>query len=485
MGRLKSVKQVALLVGPLLVVVVPIVIDIPGHPQAAFMLGIALWMALWWMSECTPLAATALIPLIAFPLTGIATAKETAPRYMTSTIFLFLGGFLIAQAMERSGLHRRIALFVLSRWHASLTQIVCGFAVATAFLSMWISNTATTMLMATIAMALLSRLEEAFDADQMRTVASAFLLTIAYAANIGGMGTPIGTPPNLVFLETMKVHAPGKAPSFLQWMFLGVPVVIAGLGALYLLLGRRLRSLPWSTSAVGSIDAEIKTLGPMQREERFVATVLGLTAFAWMTRQGIQGDGFSLPGWSALLLYAGVDDGTVAIAASLSLFVIPLKEGRPVLDRDAFGRLPWGILLLFGGGFALAMGMKRSGLSGFIGSQMAFLTNVSPLFMMFGIALVVTFLTEITSNTATTQVLLPILAAVSLGSQQDVTLFLATATLSASCAFMLPVATPPNAIVFGTNRVPMRDMMRAGLKLNLIMPFVIVSIVWIVRSLLP
>jgi len=483
--QLIKLKQTVLLLGPLLAVFSPLVLEVPGHPQAAFMLGIALWMALWWMTECAPLAVTALIPLLGFPLTGIATAKEVAPRYMSSTIFLFLGGFLLAQAMEKSGLHRRIALMILARWHASLTQIVCGFALSTAFLSMWISNTATTMLMATIAVGVLARLDAQMEQEEMRQLASSLLLTIAYAANIGGMGTPVGTPPNLVFLETMKTQAPEHALSFLQWMLLGVPVVAAGLGVLYLLFGRSLRHLSWSSSAAGSIADEVKTLGPMQREEGFVAAVLGFTALAWMSRQGIQGDGFSLPGWSALLPHPGVDDGTVAMAASLCLFLVPIKAGKPVLSRKAFGRLPWDILLLFGGGFALAMGMKRSGLSEAIGDQMAFLAEVSPLLMMAGIALVVTFLTEITSNTATTQVLLPILAALALGSQQDVTLFLATATLSASCAFMLPVATPPNAIIFGTGRVPIRDMMRAGLKLNLVMVAVIVPIVWLVRSFLP
>ncbi|MFQ5779261.1 MAG: SLC13 family permease [Nitrospiria bacterium] len=478
-------KRTALIVGPLLGGVAPLLVETPGHPKAPMMLGIALWMALWWMTECVPLPVTALIPLVAFPFTGIATAKETAPRYMTGIIFLFLGGFLIAQAMERIGLHRRIALMILSRWHASLIQIFAGFAGATAFLSMWISNTATTMLMATIAMALIARLERELEPGQMRMIAPALLLTVAYSANIGGMGTPVGTVPNLVFLETISTHAPEQALSFLQWMALGIPVVVAGLAVLYFLLGRPVRRLPWTASAIGTLEAEVDQLGPMRREERFVAWVLGITALAWMTRTGIVTEGITLPGWSALLPDKGVDDGTVAIAASLLLFLIPAKEGHPVLERDAFGRLPWGILILLGGGFALAMGMQRSGLSEVIGAQLAFLTKVSLPLMMLGIAVAVTFLTEITSNTATTQVILPILAAVALGSNHDMTLLLATATLSASCAFMLPVATPPNAIVFGTERIPMQAMMRAGIKLNLIMPFVIVTVVWLIRPLLP
>ncbi len=482
---LRNIKQIALITGPLLALLVPVLFDIQAHPQAAAMLGIALWMALWWMTECVPLAVTALIPLIAFPLTGIAAGKETAPRYMTSTIFLFLGGFLIAQAMEATGLHRRLALFILSRWNASLTQILIGFALATAFLSMWISNTATTMLMATIALAVLSRLDRELKPEEMKVVASTLLLTIAYSANIGGMGTPVGSPPNLVFLETMKRTFPENVPSFLQWMMIGVPVVIAGLTVLYFMEGRRLRHLPWSESAVTMLKQEAQGLGPMRGDERFVAAILSLTALAWMTREGIAGEGFSIPGWSALLPHKGLDDGTVAIAAALTFFVVPIKQGVPILDRAAFARLPWHILLLFGGGFAMAMGMERSGLSEVIGNQMAFLADVSPLVMMLGLALSVTFLTEITSNTATTQVLLPILAAVAVGSGQDAVLLLATATLSASCAFMLPVATPPNAIVFGTDRVPMSAMMKAGFKLNLVMALVIVAIVRLLRFVLP
>jgi len=479
-----KIKPAVLMLGPLLAVLIPVFVPILDYPKAPFMLGIALWMALWWMTECVPLAVTALIPLIAFPLTGIAPANATAPRYMTSTIFLFMGGFFIAQAMEKTGLHRRIALFILSRWHANLLQIVAGFASATAFLSMWISNTATTMLMVTIAMAVISRLEAQFSVKELKVFTASLLLCVAYAANIGGMGTPVGSPPNLIFMETMKSVAPDRAPGFLQWMMIGVPMVVLGLAVLYFLLGRKLRRLPWSAAAFGPIKDEGAHLGKMSREEIYVGTVLLMTALAWMTRQGIRGEHFVIPGWSSLLPYPGVDDGTVAIVAAFALFVIPMA-GRPILDLSAFARLPWHILILFGGGFAMAMGMQRSGLSAVIGNQMAFLGGVAPFFMLLGIALMMTFLTEITSNTATTQVILPILAAVATGSGHDITLLLVTATLSASCAFMLPVATPPNAIVFGTDRVPMQAMMRAGIQLNVVMAFVIVMLVLAIRTIFP
>ncbi|HHO68537.1 MAG TPA: SLC13/DASS family transporter [Gammaproteobacteria bacterium] len=449
------------------------------------MLGIATWMALWWMTECVPLAVTALIPVIAFPLTGIATARDTAPRYMTSIMFLFVGGFLIAQALETSGLHRRIALAILRRLHRSPVQILAGFALATAFLSMWISNTATTMLMVTIALAVLKRLDALFDEAQMARLAPALLLLIAYAANIGGMGTPVGTVPNLVLLENLRTYAPALVPGFLQWMLVGVPMVVLGLLVLLWLLGRPLRSLPWSHAVADGLEDEWRRLGRPGRGERLVAWVLGLTALAWMTRQGIQGEGFSLPGWSALLPYPGIDDGTVAMAGALLLFLVPVHERSPLLGAEAIQRLPWGILILLGGGFALAFGMKESGLSLWVGQQLRLFEAVPLPLMLLGIALAITFLTEITSNTATTQILLPVLAGVALADGHDLLRVLLTATLAASCAFMLPVATPPNAIVFGSGRIPMQAMMRAGIRLNLTLPLLIVALVLALRPLLP
>ncbi|NOY61921.1 MAG: SLC13/DASS family transporter [Gammaproteobacteria bacterium] len=449
------------------------------------MLGIAAWMALWWLTECVPLAVTALIPLIAFPLTGIASAKETAPRYMSSIMFLFIGGFLIAQALERTGLHKRLALVVLSRFHHSPLQILLGFSVTTAFLSMWISNTATTMLMVTIAIAVLSRLDKLFSSAQMNILATTLLLTIAYSANIGGMGTPVGTVPNLVFLENIRAAAPELAPSFLQWMMVGVPMVIIGLMVVLLLLGRRVRALHWQSGSVDHLYEELDGLGSLKRDEKFVAWVLGLTALAWMTRQGIKGDSFSIPGWSSLLPYPGVDDGSVAIFSALLLFLVPIRNAKPILGREAIGQLPWDILLLLGGGFALAMGMKGSGLSLWVGEQLSFLSAVPLPLMLLGIAAVIVFLTEITSNTATTQVMLPVLAGVAIATEQDMIALLLTTTLAASCAFMLPVATPPNAIVFATQRIQIQQMIKAGIRLNLIMFVVVAGVVWLLRPLLP
>jgi len=480
-----SHKNLARLMGPLVALLCLLLVDIPGYPTASAMLAVAIWMAIWWISECVPLALTALIPLIAFPLLGITSGKEIAPKYLNSIIFLFIGGFLIAQAMENTGLHRRVALNMLARLHASPLQLAIGFSATTAFLSMWISNTATTMLMVTIALPLLQRLMEDHKAENVAPMASSFLLIIAYSANIGGMGTPVGTAPNLVFLENMRVSAAQAVPSFLEWMMIGVPMVIIGLTVLFLVLGPRLAKLPWQASDGSALKLSLKELGAMRFEEKAVAWVLSITALLWMSRKGIVTDGFTLPGWENLLPYKGVDDGTVAIFMASLLFLFKSKNSESILHSGSFKRLPWEIVILLGGGFALAAGMQNSGLSAWIGSQLEFLSAVPLPVMMLGIALVIIFLTEITSNTATTQVMLPILAAASLASGLDITSTLLVATLSASCAFMLPVATPPNAIVFGSGQVTMQSMIKAGIRLNIIMIVVVTTVVYLLRPLLP
>ncbi len=480
-----SGKRIALFAGPVIALNIALFIDIPDYPHAASMLALAVWMAIWWISECLPLAVTALIPLIAFPLFGIAAGKEVAPKYTNSIIFLFLGGFLIAQAMENSGLHKRIALNMLARLHASPLQLAIGFSLTTAFLSMWISNTATTMLMVTIALPLLHRLMEEHGEAAIVPMATSFLLIIAYSANIGGMGTPVGTAPNLVFLENMQAHAPAATPSFLQWMIIGIPTVIAGLLVLFLWLGPRLTHMPWRSSDADALNASLRKLGNMRREEKTVAWVLSLTALLWMSRKGIHSSNFDLPGWASLLPFPGVDDGTVAIAMASLLFLCRGKDGKTILDSKSFRSLPWDIVILLGGGFALAYGMQHSGLSSWLGEQLAFMNDISLPWMMLIIALTITILTEITSNTATTQVMLPILAAAAMANELDPLMLLIPATLSASCAFMLPVATPPNAIVFGSGHIHMRDMIRTGIRMNLSMALVIVTIVWLLRPWLP
>ncbi|TLS76399.1 SLC13/DASS family transporter [Mariprofundus erugo] len=478
-------QRIARASGPVVALLCFILADIPDAPTAGAMLGISLWMAIWWIGECVPLALTALLPLVCFPFFGIATGKQISAQYFNSIIFLFIGGFMIAQAMENSGLHKRIALNMLARLHASPLQLALGFSIATAFLSMWISNTATTMLMVTIALPLLQRLMDEHSADQIAPLAATFLLIIAYSANIGGMGTPVGTAPNLVFLENIRITSPAAVPSFLQWMMIGVPVVIAGIAVLFAVLGPSIARLPWKKSDSDSLQQSLKQLGPVSAAEKAVAWILAITALLWMGRKGIHSESFNIPGWASLLPYKGVDDGTVAVLMASLLFLFKGSDGTAILGKQTFSRLPWDIVLLLGGGFALAYGMLHSGLSGWIGSQLAFLRAVPLPLMLLGITLTIIFLTEITSNTATTQVMLPILAAACLANTLDPTALMLAATLAASCAFMLPVATPPNAIIFGSGHVSMHDMVRAGLRMNLIMAPVIVMLIYFLRPLLP
>jgi len=480
-----NVKRFARVAGPAAAIGIAFSLHIPAHPHAPAMLGTAACMAIWWISECVPIAFTALLPLIAFPLAGIVSGGQIAPHYVNSIIFLFVGGFLIARALESTGLHKRLALTLLTRLHAGPVQLAAGFSLATAFLSMWISNTATTMLMVTIAIPVLSRLTEEHGREALAPMAAYFLLIIAYSANIGGMGTPVGTAPNLVFLEAMRIHAPELTPSFLEWMMVGVPVMIAGLLVLFIVLGKRLASLPWQASDADALQAEREALGPMKRGEKIVAWVLTMTAIAWMSRKGIHAQSFIIPGWAVLLPYQGVDDGTVAMFGASWLFFLRGNNGRPVLGGDTFLKLPWDIVLLLGGGFALAFGMQQAGASAWLGAQLGGLSTLPLPLMMLGIALIMTFLTEITSNTAITQVMLPILAAAAIGNHLDLLLVLLPATLSASCAFMLPVATPPNAIIFGTHQVPMSRMVRTGIRLNLVMAIVVTVMILLLRPLLP
>ncbi|HXH71786.1 MAG TPA: SLC13 family permease [Mariprofundaceae bacterium] len=480
-----SLTVASRIAGPVVGLLAAWLLEIPGHPHAAAMLAIAVWMAIWWLSECVPLALTSLLPLLAFPLAGIAGGGTIASEYVNSVIFLFIGGFLIAQAMENTRLHQRIALVMLSRFHASPMKLAVGFALATAFLSMWISNTATAMLMVTIAVPLLRRLAEEHGPDAMAPVTGALLLVIAYSASLGGMATPVGSPPNLVFLETMRANLPAMTPSFLQWMLVGLPLTVIGLTVMLLVLRPKLAATTWQKSGRESVMQALEALGAMRREEKLVAWVLGITALLWMTRTGIRTDSFDIPGWAALLPYKGVDDGTVAMLGAATLFLLPGREKRPILGSDAFGRLPWDIVLLFGGGFALAYGMQHSGLSQWLGEVLGVLGDMPVWLLLLAVALTITFLTEISSNTATAQVMLPILVAVAAGNRIDPMLLLLPATLSASCAFMLPVATPPNAIIFGTHQVPMALMARTGLKMNLLMALVIVTLVYLLRPLLP
>ncbi len=457
--------------------------ELGGDVTLTRMAAIAAMMAILWITEAIPLAATALIPLVIYPLLGISSTKSVASQYMNSTVFLLIGGFMIALAMQRWDLHRRLALTVLLILGGQPVRLMLGFILATAGLSMWISNTATTLLMLPIALAILARYESDLSFSQMRRFSLGLLLAIAYSASIGGMMTPIGTAPNLVLIRLLEMSGQSSVNiGFAEWIMMSVPVGICMLLATSLFLGWRFfKELPGSVDDRTILSDEKQKLGTVSYEEKVVLLVFVVTACLWISRKGLTIGAFSLPGWQSLIMDATlVDDGTVAIAMSLLLFVIPARSSDKkqdfILNEQVFKQLPWSVVILFGGGFALASGFVESGLSSYLASQLGGLEEIGKFKMIALVATGMTFLTELTSNTATTQLVLPILQSVANAMDIAPLWLMLPATLSASCAFMLPVATPPNAIIFGSGRLHVVDMVKAGLVLNLIGIFVIVVV---------
>lgn len=448
----------------------------PGDSQAiAAMAAIATWMATWWISEAVPVAVTALLPLVLLPLARIQPMEAVAENYGRSTIFLFLGGFLIALALQRSGLHRRVALKIVHRVGSRPARLVLGFMLATWVLSMWISNTSTTMLMLPIALSVLATARDQGAAeDDVRRLAIAVLLGVAYAANMGGMATLVGTPPNLAFARLFQQLFPAAPEiSFFQWMALALPFSAAFLVSGWWLLTRVAQRLP-DTELLGGHDVIAglrEALGPLRRDELWCGAVFVLTALLWMTGTGITLGETSLPGWRDLTgLRGSVDDATVAVAMALLLFLIPSKQRscRTLLSWGDTRDVPWGVLILFGGGFALAGGFSESGLSDWAGQRLSVLEGAPAWVLVLSVCVGLTFLTELTSNIATTEMVLPILAAGATALAVDPRALMIPATLSASCAFMMPVATPPAAIVYGSGQVPIGEMVRTGLLFNLL-----------------
>jgi solute carrier family 13 (sodium-dependent dicarboxylate transporter), member 2/3/5 len=442
-----------------------------GHRAAA----VALLMAVWWMTEAVPLAATALLPVALYPLLGVLPGKEVTLAYGDANIFLFMGGFFIAMAMQKWNLHERIALNIVVRTGTNPSSLVFGFMLATAFLSMWISNTATTLMMLPIAMAVIGEMEETAGEEGIGKFAVCLLLGIAYAASIGGVATLIGTPPNGVLISQYQEMFP-DAPEigFFQWMIIGVPFSVILLPVTWFILTRVLfqfRDLNFD-GAREEIAKRVNGLGAMSRGEKIVMTVWILTALAWIFRADIKLGAFVIPGWYNLFPNKSyIHNSTVAIFFSLLLFIIPVdaKKGEFALDWEWAKRIPWGVLILFGGGLALAKAFTATGLVFWLGDKLTLLDGVSPLVVIVCIAMMLTFVTELTSNVATTSIMLPILgAAVAPALGVNPLLLMIPASISASCAFMLPVATPPNAIVFGGGNIRVAQMARAGLLINLI-----------------
>jgi sodium-dependent dicarboxylate transporter 2/3/5 len=451
---IRQKKSLPLVLGPMGALLIAYAMLMTGAEQtAAVTLAVAFLCVAWWIFEPIPIPATSLLPLALLPMFGVLTKEEVGQAYGHDLVLLLLGGFILSTAMERSGAHRRIAISMVRAFGGtSSRRLVFGFMAASALLSMWISNTATTLMLLPVALAVLERAKDP-------QLPAPLLLGIAYAANIGGIGTPIGTPPNIVFMSVYE-ETVGQSISFSTWMGWGVPVVLIFLPIMGLWLTRTL-------TYQGT--TELPEVGEWRPEERRVLTVFVLTALAWITRREPMG------GWSELFGLPFTNDAMVALIAVIAMFIIPNGKGGRLLDWETANRIPWGMLILFGAGLTIATAFKSSGLSESIGSTVAQISMWHPLGIILTICIVVTFLTETTSNTATTSLLMPILAAAALGAAIDPKLFMIPAAMSASCAFMLPVATAPNVIMFSTGRFTGQRMIREGLALNFIGAIIIAT----------
>ncbi len=438
---------------------------------------VGVLMAVFWITEAIPVFVTALLPLPLFPLLGILNAKQTAVPYGDKTVFLFLGAFCLAIAIQKSGLHKRIALFIIRLIGLSPRKILFGFMAASAFISMWISNTATALMMLPIAIAVLKRFSGdsgiiSQDNSDEKKFAVALMLGIAYATNIGGVGTIVGTPPNLIFAGVFKKTFP-LAPeiSFLKWMLLGIPLVLVFLPVIWLFLVKV--GSPFRGDLFKERRPEIKEMmlvkSKMKFDEKAVLAAFLSTAFLWIFRSDMNLGIIHIPGWSGLFPEPEMlHDSTVAVFMAVILFIIPSesRKGSGLLCWEDTKELPWGILLLFGGGFALASGVESSGLSTWIAGNLKSLSGFPVIIIIVLVCLLITFLTEITSNTAVTATFLPVLGATAVAITINPLLLMLPATISASCAFMLPSATPPNAVVFSSGYISIPVMARAGVILN-------------------
>ena len=463
-------KKVGLISGPVAFVLVLLLFHPQGlSDEANAVLASTAWIAIWWITEAIPIAATSLLPVVLFPLTGALDLSSTTSSYGHRFVFLYIGGFILAIAIERWNLHKRIALSIIQIIGTNVNKIILGFMVATAFLSMWISNTATSVMMLPIGMAIIAQLKDnpATIEDENKIFGKALMLGIAYSASIGGIATLIGTPPNLVFAGVIE-ELYGIEISFTKWIIYGLPISVLLLGISWVYLTRfaftfKQKAFPGGREEIKKL---LRELGKITYEEKTVLIVFILTAVAWITRS-----------YFLEKILPGIDDTVIAISSAVILFILPSKKRkRPIINWQEAVNLPWGILLLFGGGLALAKGFTTSGLAEWIGSQMTLLQGVALLIVLVILVAAVNFLTEITSNLATTSMLLPILAPIAVTIDVHPYLLMVGATTAASCAFMLPVATPPNAIVFGSGYLRIPDMMKTGIWLN-ILSIIIISLI--------
>jgi sodium-dependent dicarboxylate transporter 2/3/5 len=450
-------------------------------PAGMRLIAVTLLMSIWWITEAIPLGATGLVPIALFPLLDVVSVKQLAPGYANPVVLLLLGGFLLATAVEKSRVHTRLALHTLLLVGTSPRRLVLGFGIATGALSMWIANTSATLIMMPVAMALVDRALQRSSGDEARRFGAAVMLVCAYGASIGGMGTPVGTPPNLLAIGAMRVAFPEQEPlTFVTWCIAALPVVVLLIPILWLMLTRVYPKVPASLDLGEDtlVRQELASLGPWRPSEVRALGVFAVTALLWVTRPdtALSAD-FKVPGWASLLGLKGTDDSMVAMLAAVVAFALPDGDGRGerLLPWRAAAKAPWGLVLLFGGGVALSEAFEATGLSGWLGAKLSVLASSPALFMAVA-AIAATFVTEIMSNTALATILMPILASAAKAAQLDPRMLLVPTALACSCAFMMPAATGPNAIVFGTGRMRIGDMVKAGFTLNMVSWLVIVLV---------
>ncbi|MDA8528859.1 DASS family sodium-coupled anion symporter [Opitutaceae bacterium] len=469
-------QLIGVVLGPLLGAA-PLLIPAPAglSPEGLMVAGIALMMATWWVTEPVPIPVTALLPMVLFPLIGVVPIADATASYAHPIVFLFLGGFILALGMERTGLHRRLAFAMIGALGFSPPRLIAAFLIATASLSMWVSNTATALMVLPIAISVVALIPAAEkERPAMKAFATALLLAVAYGATTGGMGTLIGTPPN-AFLAAFVEQSYGITIGFGQWMLIGVPIVALALPLVYFALTRgAFRTDASALEGVAEMIATEKSdLGRLSRGELTVAIVFAATALAWITRPWLAG------------VIPGLSDTGIAIAGASLLFLLPTGDnsGERVMDWKTCTRLPWGVLLLFGGGLSLAGRIQSTGLSAWLGDQAEALGGL-PLFLLIAtLALGVLLLTELTSNTATAATFLPVVGAIAIKLGLNPLLLLVPTALAANCSYMMPVGTPPNAIVYGSGRIDLNDMVRTGVWLNLLLVPLITLIVLLLGPL--
>jgi sodium-dependent dicarboxylate transporter 2/3/5 len=472
----KLIPRFGLYLGPIAFVLIYFLVESPGlSPEAKAMLALAAWMAIWWISEAIPIAATAFLPLIFMPLLGILPISKVSANYMHPTVMLYMGGFLLATGIEKWGLHRRIALNIINLLGTDLRRIVLGFILATGILSMWISNSATSLMMLPIGLAVVGQFRTQLG-ESNSSIADRFgkniMLGIAYSASIGGVATLIGTPTNTIMVAVIQ-DLYGYTIGFNEWFMFGLPLsaVLLMICWYYLVssanpLPKRF-SLPDEKSIIGK---QLSDLGKTAYEEWNIIVVFGLVCVGWIIKDYVLLD-----------LLPSINDTIIVLVGVVALFILPSSTGEDrILDWKTAERIPWGILILFGGGLALAEGFQSTGLAEWIGQKFTLLEGISFFLLLMIIVASVNFLTEVTSNVATASMLLPILASVALKLDLHPFGLMIGATLAASCAFMLPVATPPNAVVFGSGYLQMKDMVKAGFWLNIISILLVTLMVYFV-----